>query len=213
MHVLQKELQIRSTGATEPVSDTTQCWFQHYLILTQTLVLTLDSLNPSQEESSHLRMVHVAYGLTILVLPRSLHKASRVMKYFLLGVFVALSITGAQAAPLPVEGEFQPIIERGGPGSSSWPPSWMKSSESSPVLLRRGGPGSSSWPPPWLKSSTDESKRAILKRGGPGSSSWPPSWMKGTEDKATMLIRSESVGALDIYSSQNDTDPMNLASL
>ncbi|KAJ3844638.1 hypothetical protein F5878DRAFT_75247 [Lentinula raphanica] len=42
----------------------TQCWFQHYLILTQTLVLTLDSLNPSQEESSHLRMVHVAYGLT-----------------------------------------------------------------------------------------------------------------------------------------------------
>ncbi|KAJ3995343.1 hypothetical protein F5050DRAFT_321971 [Lentinula boryana] len=114
------------------------------------------------------------------------------MKYFSVGVLAVISVAGALAAPLPVEGEVQPIVKRGGPGSSSWPPSWMKSSENNPTLLRRGGPGSSSWPPSWLKSSPDEStvtKRAVLERGGPGSSSWPPSWMKSTEGKPTILKR------------------------
>ncbi|KAJ3874191.1 hypothetical protein F5051DRAFT_100296 [Lentinula edodes] len=116
------------------------------------------------------------------------------MKYFSFGALVVFLITGALAAPLPVEGGIEPIIEgRGGPGSSSWPPSWMKSSEDKPVLLARGGvgrsvtertlsgrggPGSSSWPPSWMKSTED--KPTLLTRGGPGSSSWPPSWMKSS---------------------------------
>ncbi|KAJ3929700.1 MAG: hypothetical protein NXY57DRAFT_389795 [Lentinula lateritia] len=115
------------------------------------------------------------------------------MKHFSFGALVVFLITGALAAPLPVEGGIEPIIEgRGGPGSSSWPPSWMKSSEDKPILLARGGgrsvtestlsgrggPGSSSWPPSWMKSTED--KPTLLTRGGPGSSSWPPSWMKSS---------------------------------
>ncbi|KIK68263.1 hypothetical protein GYMLUDRAFT_237343 [Collybiopsis luxurians FD-317 M1] len=118
------------------------------------------------------------------------------MKNLSIGVLVMLlTIIGAFSAPTAgLEGQelgdsdFISVSERGGPGSSSWPPSWRKSSEKR-TLLVRGGPGSSSWPPSWLESSDSESKRTISERGGPGSSSWPPSWKTATEDSPTLLTR------------------------
>ncbi|KAL6904831.1 hypothetical protein GGI43DRAFT_381229 [Trichoderma evansii] len=65
----------------------------------------------------------------------------------------------AAAAPTPNTEIRSPAVE-GGPGSSSWPPSWKRKEE--------GGPGSSSWPPSWKRE----------EEGGPGSSSWPPSWKR-----------------------------------
>lgn len=57
-----------------------------------------------------------------------------------IGLATAASL--AVAAPTPNTEIRSPEVE-GGPGSSSWPPSWKREVE--------GGPGSSSWPPSWKR--------------------------------------------------------------
>lgn len=99
-----------------------------------------------------------------------------------IGLATAASLTAA--APTPNTDIRSPEVE-GGPGSSSWPPSWKREVEGGPGSSswppswkreEQGGPGSSSWPPSWKR---EEEKRT--EEGGPGSSSWPPSWKRKEE--------------------------------